>query len=93
MDNMAKKLPDLSTIAKFIVGGDPNKPLVGNKTEEGETSGTNKSDLGSTPTTTTNTASRSRMGNFDVDASNNIVKVGKDLISQRILCCRTPRLY
>ena len=90
LDNVAKGLPDLSTIAKFIVGGDPNKPLVGNKTEEGETSGTNKSDLGSTPTTTTNTASGSRMGNFDVDASNNIVKVGKDLISQGFSVAEHP---
>ena len=94
MDNMAKKLPDLSTIAKFIVGGDPNKPLVGNKTEKGETSGTDKSNLGSTPNTntntTTNTASGSRMGNFDVDASNNIVKVGKDLISQGFSVAEHP---
>ena len=92
MDNMAKKLPDLSTIAKFIVGGDPNKPLVGNKTEKGETSGTDKSNLGSTPNTntTTNTASGSRMGNFDVEASNNIVKVGKDLISQGFSVAEHP---
>jgi hypothetical protein len=92
LDNMAKGLPDLSTIAKFIVGGDPNKPLVGNKTEKGETSGTTKSNLGSTPTTTTttNTASGSRMGNFDVDASNNIVKVGKDLISQGFSVAEHP---
>ena len=90
MDNMAKKLPDLSTIAKFIVGGDPNKPLVGNKTDKGETSGTNKSDLGSTPNTNTNTASGSRMGNFDVEASNNIVKVGKDLISQGFSVAEHP---
>ena len=90
IDNMAKKLPDLSTIAKFIVGGDPNKPLVGNKTDTGETSGTNKSNLGSTPTTTTNAASGSRMGNFNVDASNNIVKVGKDLISQGFSVAEHP---
>jgi len=92
IDNMAKKLPDLSTIAKFIVGGDPNKPLVGNKTEKGETSGTNKSDLGSTPNTntSTNTSSGSRMGNFDVEASNNIVKVGKDLISQGFSVAEHP---
>mgnify|MGYP001418801369 CR=1 FL=1 len=90
MDNMAKKLPDLSTIAKFIVGGDPNKPLVGNKTDTGETSGTTKSNLGSTPNTNTNTASASRMGNFDVEASNNIVKVGKDLISQGFSVAEHP---
>ena len=88
MDNMAKKLPDLSTIAKFIVGGDPNKPLVGNKTEKGETSGTTKSNLGSTPNT--NTASASRMGNFDVEASNDITKVGKDLISQGFSVAEHP---
>jgi hypothetical protein len=90
MDNMAKKLPDLSTIAKFIVGGDPNKPLVGNKTEKGETSGTTKSNLGSTPNTNTNTASASRMGNFDVEASNDITKVGKDLISQGFSVAEHP---
>ena len=90
LDNMAKGLPDLSTIAKFIVGGDPNKPLVGNKTEKGETSGTDKSNLGSTPTTTDNTSSASRMGNFDVEASNNIVKVGKDLISQGFSVAEHP---
>ena len=90
LDNMAKKLPDLSTIAKFIVGGDPNKPLVGNKTDTGETSGSNKSNLGSTPTTTTNAASGSRMGNFNVAASNNIVKVGKDLISQGFSVAEHP---
>ena len=90
LDNMAKGLPDLSTIAKFIVGGDPNKPLVGNKTEKGETSGTDKSNLGSTPTTTDNTSSASRMGNFDVEASNNIVKVCKDLISQGFSVAEHP---
>ena len=90
MDNMAKKLPDLSTIAKFIVGGDPNKPLVGKKTEKGETSGTTKSNLGSTPNTNTNTASASRMGNFDVEASNDITKVGKDLISQGFSVAEHP---
>lgn len=90
VEGLAKKLPDLSTIAKFIVGGDPNKPLVGNKTDKGETSGTNKSNLGSTPTTTTNAASGSRMGNFDVEASNNIVKVGKDLISQGFSVAEHP---
>ena len=90
LDNVAKGLPDLSTIAKFIVGGDPNKPLVGNKTDTGETSGTDKSNLGSTPNTNTNTASGSRMGNFDVEASNNIVKVGKDLISQGFSVAEHP---
>ena len=87
LDNMAKGLPDLSTIAKFIVGGDPNKPLVGNKTDKGETSGTTKSDLGSTPTTPTTTASGS--GNVKVGGSN-VVAIGKDLANKGFTVAEHP---
>ena len=86
LETVAKKLPDLSTIAKMFTGGDPKKPMIGDK---GDTSGTDKSNLGSTPTTTTPT-SASRMGNFDVGASSDITKVGKDLISQGFSVAEHP---
>ena len=89
LETVAKKLPDLSTIAKMFTGGDPNKPLVGNKTEKGETSGTTKSNLGSTSTETT-TTSASRMGKFDIKSSNNIVNIGKDLASKGFAVAEHP---
>jgi hypothetical protein len=80
VEGLAKKLPDLSTIVKMITGkGDPTQPMVsvsGGEKKLGTGSG--------------ESPSGSRMGNFNVEANNNIVKVGKDLISQGFSVAEHP---
>jgi hypothetical protein len=80
LEAVSKKLPDLSTIAKMFTGGDPNKPMIGDK---GETSGTTKSNLGSTPTTAS--------GNSDVKVGgSNVVAIGKDLTNKGFTVAEHP---
>jgi len=80
LETVAKKLPDLSTIAKMFTGGDPKKPMIGDKAD---TSGTDKPNLGSTPTTSS--------GNSDVKVGgSNVVAIGKDLTNKGFTVAEHP---
>ena len=78
LDTAGAKLPDLGSLVKMITGGEDKK----------ETKVTDPAATGGDQPTTTE--SGSRMGTIDVEKSNNIVNIGKDLISKGFSVAEHP---
>ena len=78
LDTAGAKLPKLGELVKMITGGEDKK----------ETKVTDPAATGGDQPTTTE--SGSRMGTIDVEKSNNIVNIGKDLISKGFSVAEHP---
>ena len=81
LDTAGAKLPDLGSLVKMITGGEDKKETRETKVTDPAATG------GDQPTTT---ESGSRMGKIDVEKSNNIVNIGKDLISKGFSVAEHP---
>ena len=81
LDTAGAKLPDLGSLVKMITGGEDKKETKETKVTDPAATG------GDQPTTT---ESGSRMGEIDVEKSNNIVNIGKDLISKGFSVAEHP---
>ena len=81
LDTAGAKLPDLGSLVKMITGGEDKKETKVTKVTDPAATG------GDQPTTTEN---GSRMGTIDVEKSNNIVNIGKDLISKGFSVAEHP---
>ena len=80
LDTAGSKLPDLGSLVKMITGGE-DKDIKQVKVTDPAATG------GDQPTTT---ESGARMGEIDVEKSNNIVNIGKDLISKGFSVAEHP---
>ena len=78
LDTAGAKLPDLGSLVKMITGGEDKK----------ETKVTDPAATGGGQPTTTE--SGSKMGEINVEKSNNIVNIGKDLISKGFSVAEHP---
>ena len=81
LDTAGSKLPDLGSLVKMITGGEDKKETKETKVTDPAATG------GDQPTTT---ESGARMGEIDVEKSNNIVNIGKDLISKGFSVAEHP---
>ena len=81
LDTAGSKLPDLGSLVKMITGGEDKKETKQTKVTDPAATG------GGQPTTT---ESGSKMGEINVEKSNNIVNIGKDLISKGFSVAEHP---
>ena len=81
LDTAGSKLPDLGSLVKMITGGEDKKETKETKVTDPAATG------GGQPTTT---ESGSKMGEINVEKSNNIVNIGKDLISKGFSVAEHP---
>ena len=81
LDTAGSKLPDLGSLVKMVTGGGEDKDIKQVKVTDPAATG------GDQPTTT---ESGARMGEIDVEKSNNIVNIGKDLISKGFSVAEHP---
>ena len=81
LDTAGAKLPDLGSLVKMITGGEDKKETKETKVTDPAATG------GAQPTTT---ESGSKMGEINVEKSNNIVNIGKDLISKGFSVAEHP---